>query len=275
MIGGEPAEVTVEFRLFGRFVALTHGREVPPAEFGGRKVRQLVRILLTRRGGHISTDALAEMLWPARMPRDPAANLAVLAARARRAIGARDLIVSGDAGYRSGLTEQRCRVDTHDFVSLVTASRTADNAPALGACRRALALWTGDPLCEDQCAMWAVEYRDLLSQYRIEALERGIGLCLERFDTAQAIEWASSAMSVAPLRERSVVLAMRSFAAHGDRCRALDLYDHFRRELSAELGVDPSPSAVETFDGLLRSARSEETQWRSVRRPQDTTRAPF
>jgi DNA-binding SARP family transcriptional activator len=68
----------LEIRLLGRFVVLRDGREVPAADFGGRKVRALLRILLTRRGSFVSHDVLTELLWEDRPPADPAANLQVL-----------------------------------------------------------------------------------------------------------------------------------------------------------------------------------------------------
>src|SRR5581483_277653 len=65
----------LEFRLLGRFAVLRGGVEIPPAAFGGRKARTLLRVLATRRGELVSTDALTEALWPDRAPADPAANL--------------------------------------------------------------------------------------------------------------------------------------------------------------------------------------------------------
>ena len=72
---------------------------MPVASFGGRKVRALLRILVTRRGRFLPHDVLAEMLWPDRIPADPAANLQVLVNRARRAVGRHDLILTGPGGY--------------------------------------------------------------------------------------------------------------------------------------------------------------------------------
>ncbi len=266
MTGGSSAATTVELRLFGRFVVLADGFEVPASAFGGRKVRQLLRILATRRESHVSLDALTEMLWPTTAPRDPAANLAVLATRARRAVGCRDLIASGDAGYRIGLPEDRCRVDTEDFASLVRAARTADASDALDSYRAAVAMWAGDPLGEDQYDDWAIRYRDMMSEYRVEALERGVELCLARSDTAQAAEWAVVLATVAPLRESAVVAAMRAFAAHGDPNRALVIFDRFRHDLATELGVDPTAEARAEYQRLLHS-RPPRTPHRPAARP--------
>ncbi|MGV9714238.1 BTAD domain-containing putative transcriptional regulator [Gordonia sp. NPDC003424] len=259
MTGSTPAEPSVEFRLFGRFVVLVNGAEVASADFGGRKGRRLLRILLTRHPAHISTDALTELLWPGAGPRDPSANIAVLVARARRAVGRRDLVVSGDNGYRMGLPDSEYRLDTAEFVDLVTAVRTSEANLALSAYRTALDLWCGEPLVEDQYDEWAAEYRDMLRRHRIEALERGAALCLQESDTAQAVEWSLTAFDDDPLRESAAVLAMKSLAAHGDPGRALVVYDRLRRGLADELGVRPSSAAVEEFERLLRSGAGSTT----------------
>jgi len=64
----------VRLQLLGRFQARRGGEEVPPATFGGRKVRTLVRVLAVRRPDLVPHEALAEALWPDRLPADPAAN---------------------------------------------------------------------------------------------------------------------------------------------------------------------------------------------------------
>ncbi len=75
-----------EVRLLGRFSVRRGGEEIPPGEFGGRLVRTLLRVLVTRRGRFTPTDLLAEVLWGERLPADPSGNLKVLVNRARRAL---------------------------------------------------------------------------------------------------------------------------------------------------------------------------------------------
>src|SRR3954447_12778488 len=93
---------SASLQLLGRFQARRDGREVPPAAFGGRKVRLLLRVLAVRRPPRGPHGALAEALWPDRLPVDPAANLGVLVNRARRALGGPGSIVTRTRGYRLG-----------------------------------------------------------------------------------------------------------------------------------------------------------------------------
>src|SRR3954451_11862065 len=96
MIGG------VYLQLLGRFQVRRNGEEVPPAAFGGRKVRTLLRVLAVRRPDLVPHDVLAEALWPDRQPADPVATLAVLVTRARHALAEPGAVVTGTGGYALG-----------------------------------------------------------------------------------------------------------------------------------------------------------------------------
>ncbi|MGH9002130.1 MAG: AfsR/SARP family transcriptional regulator, partial [Acidimicrobiia bacterium] len=147
----------IEVQLLGRFVVRRSGGEVPPASFGGRLVRVLIRVLVTRRGSFVPRDVLAAALWPERMPADPTANLRVLVQRARAALGDPSLIVTGPGGY-SFAAGDACVVDTESFLALVRAGQDhlagGHAAAALRAFRTALDLW-GEPLAEDAYDDWA------------------------------------------------------------------------------------------------------------------------
>src|ERR1700712_5612651 len=112
----------VDLQLLGRFQVRRDGVEVPAAAFGGRKVRTLLRVLAVRRPDLVPHEALAEALWPDRLPADPVANLGVLVNRARRALGDPTLIVTGTGGYALGTA---CTVDITEFLAAIEQARMA------------------------------------------------------------------------------------------------------------------------------------------------------
>lgn len=262
-VGGIPS---VELRLLGRFVVLRDGREVPAAEFGGRKVRALLRILATRRGSFVSHDALAEMLWGDRPPADPAANLQVLVNRARRALIAPDLVLTGPGGYAMA-TAARCTVDTDQFLAEVAAARSLQGGAALERYAAAFGLWRGEPLAEDAYSDWASDYRQRLQSARQLALEEAAQLALTFDDPGLAVEFAGAAATAEPLREAAVLALVRALTAAGDVAGAITRYEQFRRALAAELGIDPSDEARELQAQLLRGEASSAAR-RGVRRAQ-------
>ena len=111
----------VRLRLLGRFRVYRGGEEVPPAAFGGRKVRTMLRVLAVRQPDLVSYDTLTEALWADRAPADPAANLSVLVNRARRALGDAGAVVTGSGGYALGTGA----VDLTEFLDGVAAARRA------------------------------------------------------------------------------------------------------------------------------------------------------
>ncbi len=245
----------LEIRLLGRFVVLRDGREVPAADFGGRKVRALVRMLATRRGESVSHDALTEMLWGDRPPADPVANLQVLVNRARRALGRPELLVTGPGAY-SLAAGTVFVVDADRFLSAIAAARDRGGRDGLAAYQAAFADWRGDPLAEDVYSSWAAGYRDRLTRARQQALEDAAELALALGQPATAVELASTAASAEPLREVAVLTLVRALAAAGDRVAALDRYEQYRRVLAEDLGLDPSENAASVQADLLRRRAS-------------------
>src|SRR4051794_19623755 len=239
----------VSLQLLGRFQARLDGREVPPAAFGGRKVRLLLRVLAVRRPDLVPHGALAEALWPDRLPVDPAANLGVLVNRARRALGDPGSIVTGTGGYALG------GCDTAPAESLAAAARARaagdDHAAARRACTAALGLW-GEPLAEDTYAEWAREPRAQLFRVHVEMLERAAEAALARHDARAAAGWAAEAVAAEPLRESATLLQARALAAAGDAAAALARLGELRSRLAGELGVDPSAAAERLQLALLR-----------------------
>jgi len=245
----------VDIRLLGRFSARRDGEEIPPGAFGGRLVRTLVRILVTRRGTFVSRDVLAEALWPGRMPADPAANLRVLVQRARAALGDPALILTGPGGY-SFAAGTDCRVDAEAFLAAVDTGQRhlADGQAGVGLreLRAALDAWGGEPLAEDAYEDWAAEPRSALFRAYLEALEDGAAAALALRDPAQAVALAELAVAREPLRQPAALLLARALAEAGDTVAALRALDALRRRLSEETGLELSHEARELETRLQR-----------------------
>ena len=240
----------VHLQLFGRFQVRHDGAEIPPAAFGGRKVRTLLRMLAVRRPDLVPHDVLADALWPDRLPVDPPGNLGVLVNRARRALGDAGSIVTGAGGYALGA----CTVDVAEFGAALDAARRAgaDHTAVLRACTAALALW-GEPLAEDTYAEWARTERERLQRDHIEVCERASAAALALGDPRQALALAADAAAAAPLRESAVLATAAAMAALGDPAGALARLARLRTALADELGVDPSPAVERLQLALLRN----------------------
>jgi DNA-binding SARP family transcriptional activator len=245
----------LEVRLLGRFVVRRAGQEVAPTAFGGRLVQTLIRVLVSRRGSFVSKDVLAEALWSERLPADPTANIEVLVSRARRALGDPSLILTVPGGYAFA-GQARCLIDAEEFAAAVRAGgeELAARRPvlALRCFREALDRWEGQPLAEDAYADWAQDYRRTLVRVHLEALEGAAAAALAAGQPGEAVAAAEQAVGLEPLREASQLLLVEALAASGDQAAALAAFAAFRQRLAAELGLDPSPQALELERRILR-----------------------
>ncbi len=259
----------MEIDLLGRFAVRRGGRAVDAAEFGGRRVRQLVRILAAERGHVVSRDALIDALWGEQLPADPGTNLNVVVNRARRALGEPEVIQTGSGGYllREG-TE--VLVDVERFEELVDQARAArtreDDDTAARAAQAALTLWD-EPLAEDAYADWAQPHRDRLERLHQDTLEIGAAGLLAVGNARDAVALAAQAVACQPLREAAYLLLIQACAADGDQAAAVAAYLDLRRMLADELGIDPSPAAVSIYEQLLHGTLPARTLTSRARSP--------
>ncbi|MFL6023884.1 MAG: BTAD domain-containing putative transcriptional regulator, partial [Marmoricola sp.] len=255
----------MQIDLLGPFSVRVEGQTVDPATFGGRRVRQLVRLLAAQRGRVVTRDALIEALWGDRPPADPATNLNVIVNRGRRALGEEGVIQTVGGGYvmRAG---DGVVVDAEQFEAGVRRATDAhargDHAEAASAGMAAVRGWA-EPLAEDAYADWARPFRDRLDRLHQDALEVTADALLAIGKARDAVEVAADAVARQPLREPAHLLLIRALAADGDQAAAVASYHDLRRILADELGLDPSADATSLYEQLLRGPASSS----AVRRP--------
>ncbi|MFR9801270.1 BTAD domain-containing putative transcriptional regulator [Pseudonocardia sp. RS010] len=262
----------VEVRLLGGFGVSRDGVAVPPTAFGGRQARLLTRILATRPDRPVSRDELAEILWAACPPADPAANLNVLVHRARRALGGEDVLRRTAAGYLL-VTGDGCEIDAECVLRAVAEGRALLDAGQAGAALRSLddglRRWAGEPLPEDADAGWAREYRRRLVRSRQEALILATEAGLQLGRVRRALDTADRAAAAEALDEPAHRLLARARMAAGDRAGALRVLDDLRARLVEELGVDPTEATRSLRVQLLRDRGP------AAGRPPQDARLPF
>ena len=260
-------EEPISIRLLGRFSVRRAADELAPAAYGGRLVRTLIRILVSRRGQFVSKDALTEALWPRQAPADPPHSLEILVVRARRALGDGSFILTQPGGYLFSALAA-CDVDAEGVLAAVDRGRTAlvNGVPsvALPAFQEAVDRWSGEPLAEDAYAEWAQETRRELARALLDALEGGATAALLLGDPATAVALAERAASREPLREASQILYVRALAESGDRAAALAVYHSFRCRLADELGLDPSGEADRMQTRILKGEVLTAPAWKAA-----------
>ena len=211
----------------------------------------LLAALVAARGAPVSTERLAEAVWPEAPPQDPQANLATLASRLRRVVGD-DVVVPGPASYALG---GRIELDLEIAADLVAvaASRLTRGEPtlAVASATRALDL-LGDGRLAEEFGEWA-------DTFRREAVEgcREARHVLARSATAigradLALAAANVACSDDPFDERAHRDVMRALVVDGRPSAALDTYQVLASRLADELGADPDQETRRLQLSILR-----------------------
>ena len=234
--------------MLGPLEVLDAGR---PLDLGAPRQRALFAFLLLHANEVVSTDRLAEALWPGEIPRTAAKAIQVYVSALRKALGsARHVLETQAPGYV--LRVAPGELDLQQFEQLLTKARGEEPAARAAILRSALSLWRDAPLADfaydpfvQAEAARLVELRQLALEERMEAeLELGGGR--ELVTELQAL------VAERPLQERPRALLMRALYRAGRQSDALDVFREGRRLLDEELGLEPGPELRELERAILR-----------------------
>jgi DNA-binding SARP family transcriptional activator len=107
--------------------------------------------------------------------------------------------------------------------------------------------WTDD---------WVVAESEDWLQLRLHALEALAADLTARSRFGPAASAALAAVRVDPLRESATAALIRVHLAEGNQSEALRAFARYRRQLSAELGLSPTPQLTDLVEHLLGAERA-------------------
>jgi DNA-binding SARP family transcriptional activator len=238
----------VEFRVLGPLEVLDDER---PLDLGPPRQRALLAFLMLHANEVVSTDRLAEALWPVEVPRTAAKAIQVYVSALRKALGsARDRLETRGPGY--ALRVASGELDLHEFERLLARSRDEDAAARAATLRKALALWRGAPLADFEYESFVQAESARLGELQQLAVESRIDAELELGRGPELVAELQGLVAARPLQERPRVLLMRALYRAGRQSEALDVYREGKRLLDEELGLDPGPELRELERAILR-----------------------
>lgn len=157
-------------RVLGSFEVVSVDGDV--AHWQSRKARELLKILVARRGAAIERETVMDLLWPGLAPQQVANRFAVAATTVRRALDPRATRPSNayleTQGELVRLRIENIDVDAECFLVGVQTALADRNSASIRAERlvAALELYKGDALAEDAHALWAERlHREVQSAY--------------------------------------------------------------------------------------------------------------
>jgi DNA-binding SARP family transcriptional activator len=229
----------MEFRVLGPLEVWDDGRQLP---ITGTKQRALLAVLLLHANEIVSSDRLVDVLWAEESPESGAAAMRVRVSQLRKALP-KDTLITRSPGYV--LRVGREELDLHRFERLTEHGRRAlkrgDTAGASAQLEEALALWRGPALADVAYESFAQAAINRLEELRLTAHELRIDADLALGRHAELIAELEGLVTAHPLREGLRAQLMLALYRAGRQAQALEVYQHGRRLLVSEIGIEPGP----------------------------------
>lgn len=253
-------EEALRIELFGALTVQIDGRPLPDSAWRSRQERRLLAMLAAARGRLIGADRLCEWLWPGSDSASAAVNLRSAISSLRRILepeadrASRRYILTRSGGYAWNM-ESGAWIDVDEFLALTEPVSAEDAVAAQGESERlerAVALYRGDFLEDEQELAWVIMERERLRVRYLDALRRLADIKLERGDPTAAMALAGRGIAIASLSEPLWRVLMLAQARAGDTAGALQSYERYRHLLDHELGAAPSPQTQALHMAILR-----------------------
>ncbi len=157
------AESQPKVRVMGGFVVVSSDGLM--AHWQSRKARQLLKILVARRGVAVGRESVIHMLWPDEAPEQVANRFFVAASTIRKALDpAGQFPREHFLQTRGGLVRlavERLAIDVEQFLSRSRSALESDAKPAhrVKLLAETFELYRGDPFTDETDEMWADELR--------------------------------------------------------------------------------------------------------------------
>ena len=235
MAEGEPSRI----RVLGSLDVRVADRPLP---LGGGKQRAVLALLLLRAGELVTMEQLVDGLWGEESPPSAAHTIEGYVSRLRGVLEPAGVTLRRrGTGY---VLELPGRTDAGEAEALGSAAATAlgggrhEEAMALAA--QALELWRGPVLADVPLRGWGLVEAERLDELRLRVVETWADAELELGRPAQVVAELTPLVARNPYRERFVAQLMLALSRCGRQVEALEQYEHLRRRLDEDLGLQPS-----------------------------------
>lgn len=254
----------VRLRTLGTFALLRDGQAVPVAEWHSRKARDLLKILIARRGRAATRDSLIEWLWPGEDPARIGNRLSVALSVLRSVLdpdrrhGPDRLVAANESGI--ALRRDAIPIDVDEFLSDAETGlrlhRDGRPAKARESLLAAEAAYAGDFLEEDLYADWAAPLREEARLAYIAVGHALATLASADGELDDAARYLLRVLERDPYDEQAHLALVETLVRAGHHGEARRCYATYTARMG-EIGVEPTgyPSATPA-SAQVRSASS-------------------
>jgi ATP/maltotriose-dependent transcriptional regulator MalT/DNA-binding SARP family transcriptional activator len=223
-----------------------------------KRARDILCFIASRRHRRASKDTIIDTFWGEADFDAVEKNFHPTVSHIRKALNSNQPVKQNFLLYRDSdyLLNQEFpyRIDTEEFDRLVAeaeaSKRAGDQARYLGAYEEALALYRGD-FMQGSYDEWVDEQRSYYREQRLHMLEVLAVAAQKREEWPRSLQLAQQILGDDQFREDVHCMIMRAHAALGNRAAVKDQYEHLRRVLRKELGVEPASETQKIFKELM------------------------
>jgi DNA-binding SARP family transcriptional activator len=242
----------VRIVTLGRFEVTVDGQVVRFARKAQRRVLDLLKTLVALGAAGVSRETVAAALWPDSEGDAARDAFEVTLHRLRKLLGRDDAIL-----LEHGMVRVNCELAWVDVLAFerLASEANGDQGPLdVDAATRALALYRGPFLHNEDDAPWLLPARDRLRSRFIRLAARTAQHCEQAGEPARAADVCAAALEVEPLAEELYRRLMACLATQGRRAEAIDAYRRCRHMLSVVLGITPSRETEAVHAAIARAA---------------------
>jgi TolB-like protein/two-component SAPR family response regulator/Tfp pilus assembly protein PilF len=257
----KPSPPRLEIKLLGRFEILRDGQPIPEEDWGRRKTKTLLKILLTEPGRVFTQDELIDALFGGENVEKATENLYGRVSQLRRALEPRlqrgvdsTFIVRKGQGYSFDV-DSPCWIDTVECLNHISqgdeAARRGGHLEAVEDYEEAIRLFRGELLETDRYEEWVLGPRENWQDRYIAVLTKLAEEYANLGDYRRAAVACREAFDLQPWRESVLRQLMGYHYTAGERAEALRIYQKGLEALRQELDVEPSAETEALHQRIL------------------------
>ncbi len=246
----------------GRFGLIIDDKPVQFSKKAQQKLLNMLKVVIASGGRDVKEESISDVLWPDADGDLAHKSFAPTLHRLRKMIGYQDALQLRDS--RVTLDQRYCWVDTWAFERILGQAEAAwedmsaenDAAEAVALTQKAVGMYRGPFLSDEAWESWAVPLRERLRSKFL----RGVRKLGQHWETVgeweKALDCYNRSLEADPLAEESYQHLMLCHQKLGRTADALSAYERCKKNLSAALGVDPSPATEAIRESLLSEKKS-------------------
>jgi ATP/maltotriose-dependent transcriptional regulator MalT/DNA-binding SARP family transcriptional activator len=245
-----PPSDPVRIQALGGFRVLRAGEPVPAEEWQSRKARDLLKVLVARRGRAVPREVLMEALWPDEDPARLSNRLSVALSTVRAVLDPErrhpsDRFVIAD---KHVVALGQVPVDVEEFLAAAAAGLErfagGERAEALAQLAAAEAAFTGDFLEDDPYEDWTLSPREEARAVYLRVARTLARAAAEAGEHDQAVRYHLRVLERDAYDEEAhlgLVATLAAAGRHGEARRRYRIYGEQMAELGVEAAPFPSP----------------------------------